>query len=123
MSKESPMNADSHSSSSYYNESKMTQPVAQSATQPATQPMTQPVTQPVTQYINTDDNWYMYQRIDSSAPGDYYNNKFQCLTQKDYTNAPGRLSVIDIYYFLLQIAKGMDHIGKMKVSECYEEIM
>lgn len=118
----------------YYNESKVmhpttqsaTQPVTQSAiqpvtlstTQPVTQSITQPVTQPVTQYINTDGNWYMY-REDSTehdATGNYYNSG-KCLLQKDYSNSPGRLGVVDIYYFLLQIAKGMEHIGKMKVSE------
>lgn len=125
MSKTGPMTADGRNSSSYYNESKVMQSIAQSATtQPLTQPMTQAVTQPMTHYINTDDNWYMYQRqsADSSTP-EYYNNRLQCLTQKDYTNVPGRLSIIDIYYFLLQIAKGMDHIGKTKVSGSYEEIM
>lgn len=109
----------------YYNESKVMLPVTQTATQPvtgsATQPMTQSSAKPVGHYVNTDDNWYMYQKqpTDGNTPLDYYNisgRRLQCLPRKDYTDTPGRLGVVDIYYFLLQIAKGMDHIGKMKVS-------
>jgi len=53
-----------------------------------------------------------------------YYNKIPQLPHKDYSDTPGRLGVVDIYIFLLQIAKGMDHIGKMKVSNKWNrEIM
>ena len=86
-----------HSDTGYYNVSK--------------------VTQPVTHYINTDTNWYMYEKqvSDSKSLVDYYNSRR--MPESDNTDTLGRLSVLDIYYFLLQIAKGMDHIGKMKVSK------
>lgn len=108
MSKASPSTASK--STGYYNESKVTQPV--------TQTVTQTVTQPVIHYINTDSNWYMYEKqVTEGSTDNHCNNKVSHLPQKDYSETPGRLGLIDIYYFLLQIAKGMEHIGKMKVSK------
>ena len=99
-------------STGYYNDIKAAQPMTQSATQT--------VTQPVTHYINTNSNWYIYEKLaeteDRSPDTGNYCNKIPRLPQKDYSDTPGRLGVVDIYFFLLQIAKGMDHIGKMKVS-------
>ena len=88
-------------STGYYNESKIIQSV----------------TQPVRHYINTDSNWYMYEKqVTERSSTDNYSTKVSHLPQKDYSDTPGKLGVVDIYYFLLQIAKGMEHIGKMKVS-------
>ena len=108
----------------YYNEPKMAQPV----TQPTTQLATERVTQPVTHYINTTSNWYIYERQaateDCNPDTVNYYNKIPQLPHKDYSDTPGRLGVVDIYIFLLQIAKGMEHIGKMKVSNKWNrEIM
>ena len=109
MSKASPSTA--CKSTGYYNESKITQTM--------TQPVRQTVTQPVRHYINTDSNWYMYEKQVTEGSTDNHgnSNKASHLPQKDYSDTPGRLGLVDIYYFLLQIAKGMEHIGKMKVSE------
>ena len=82
-----------------------------------TQPVTQTGMQPVTHYINTDSNWYMYEKQVIEGNTDDHCNKTSRLPQKDYSETPSRLGLVDIYYFLLQIAKGMEHIGKMKVSE------
>ena len=117
MGKTDPVAVDRCSGKGYYNESKVTQPMTQSVTQPATQTLTQPTAH----YINTDSNWYMYEARTTDGDNkvnNYYNsNKSSRLPQRDYNDGPGRLGVLDIYCFLLQIAKGMEHIGKMKVSE------
>jgi len=73
----------------------------------------QQASQFVTHYVNSDDDWYMYQQCTS----EYYNTNTSQL-QKDYYTKLGSLSVLDIYFFMLQIAKGMEHIGKMKASNC-----
>jgi len=75
----------------------------------------QPVSQFVTHYVNSDSDWYMYQQH-SVNTSDYYNTNTSQL-EKDYYTKLGRLSVLDIYFFMLQIAKGMEHIGKMKASK------
>ena len=72
----------------------------------------QQASQFVTHYVNSDDDWYMYQQC-----SEYYNTNTSQL-QKDYYTKLGSLSVLDIYFFMLQIAKGMEHIGKMKASNC-----
>jgi len=66
--------------------------------------------QAIQHYVNNDNDWYMYPQHTS----DYYNTSPSQL-QKDYQTKLGRLSVTDIYFFILQIAKGMEHIGRMKV--------
>lgn len=105
----------------YYNEPEVTQSTTQLVTQSTTQPVTQLVTKPVIQYINTDSNWYMYEEHTGGC-----NGSVNCkLPQKDYSSTTSQLGVMDICYFLLQIAKGMEHIGKMKVSKgtVHEKIM
>ena len=77
--------------------------------------VTQQVSLLVAHYVNGNDDWYMYQRSVVNT-SDYYNTSTSQL-QKDYHTKLGRLSVADIYFFMLQIARGMEHIGKMKVSK------
>ena len=113
MSKGNPVDVDKCSGKGYYNESKA-----------VTQSVTQTVTQPTAHYINTDSNWYMYEARTTDCDNkvnNYYNNKSSRLPQRDYSDGPGRLGMLDIYCFLLQIAKGMEHIGKMKVSRVVHE--
>ena len=104
MGKASPEGIDKCSGKAYYNESKVTQTM----------------TQPTANYVNTDSNWYMYEACTTehdNRMNNYYNSsKPSRLPQRDYSDARGRLGAVDIYCFLLQIAKGMEHIGKMKVS-------